>query len=191
MTGRFEADPGPFLRPYAMTEGRTEPTGPDLAIEDLVGSAGAGEPPPWLSLEHRSIATACRETLSVAELAARVDLPLGVTRVLVGDLASQGMVTVHRAPSHTGGPNTASSGSRLWTTGSMLPGAGLPSRSGAPAPDREGDGRAQAGRVTGALRPGRPGRPAPWPAASAPPGPRWRCRRPGWPGGRGRAGGGR
>jgi hypothetical protein len=163
MTGRFEADPGPFLRPYAMTEGRTEPTGPDLAIEDLVGSAGPGEPPswlslehrsiatacretlsvaelaarvdlplgvtrvlvgdlaiedlvgsagpgeppPWLSLEHRSIATACRETLSVAELAARVDLPLGVTRVLVGDLASQGMVTVHRAPSHTGGPNVA------------------------------------------------------------------------------------
>src|SRR5215211_822116 len=77
MTGRFEADPGPFLRPYAMTEGRTEPTGPDLAIEDLVGSAGPGEPPSWLSLEHRSIATACRETLSVAELAARVDLPWG------------------------------------------------------------------------------------------------------------------
>jgi Protein of unknown function (DUF742) len=43
----------------------------------------------------------------VAELAARVDLPLGVTRVLVGDLAASGVVTVHRAPSHTGGPNVA------------------------------------------------------------------------------------
>jgi hypothetical protein len=108
MTGRFEADPGPFLRPYAMTEGRTEPTGADLAIEDLVDAASrAADPPPWLSLEHRSIALACRETLSVAELAARVDLPLGVTRVLVGDLAEQGMVTVHRAPSHAGGPNVA------------------------------------------------------------------------------------
>ena len=108
MTGRYEADPGPFLRPYAMTEGRTEPTGADLAIEDLVAlPGGSGEPPPWLSLEHRSIALACRETMSVAELAARVDLPLGVTRVLVGDLASQGMVTVHRAPSHAGPPNVA------------------------------------------------------------------------------------
>jgi hypothetical protein len=108
MTGPFEADPGPFLRPYAMTEGRTEPTGADLAIEDLVAlPGGSGEPPPWLSFEHRSIARACRETMSVAELAARVDLPLGVTRVLVGDLANQGMVTVHRAPSHTGGPNVA------------------------------------------------------------------------------------
>jgi Protein of unknown function (DUF742) len=108
MTGRDEADPGPFLRPYAMTEGRTEPSGPDLAIEDLVGgTAVAADPPPWLSFEHRSIALACREILSVAELAARVDLPLGVTRVLVGDLAAQGMVTVHRAPSHAGGPNVA------------------------------------------------------------------------------------
>ena len=108
MTGRFEADPGPFLRPYAMTEGRTEPSRAELAIEDLVGgTAVAADPPPWLSLEHRSIALACRETMSVAELAARVDLPLGVTRVLVGDLVDQGMVTVHRAPSHAGGPNVA------------------------------------------------------------------------------------
>jgi hypothetical protein len=106
MTGRSGADPGPFLRPYAMTEGRTEPTGPDLAVEDLV-AAGAANPPSWLSLEHRTIAVAARETLSVAELAARVDLPLGVTRVLVGDLATQGMVTVHRAPSHAGGPDVA------------------------------------------------------------------------------------
>ena len=107
MTGRYEADPGPFLRPYAMTEGRTEPTVPDLAIEDLIGATTAAEPPAWLSLEHRSIAQACRETLSVAEVAARVDLPLGVTRVLVGDLVGYGMVTVHPAPSHTGGPNVA------------------------------------------------------------------------------------
>ena len=36
MTGRFEADPGPFLRPYALTEGRTEPTahGYLLEVED-------------------------------------------------------------------------------------------------------------------------------------------------------------
>jgi hypothetical protein len=105
MTGGFQGDPGPFLRPYALTEGRTEPTGADLAVEDLVGVAA--DPPPWLGLEHRSIALACRETLSVAELAARVDLPLGVTRVLVGDLAAQGVVRVHRGPSHTGGPNLA------------------------------------------------------------------------------------
>ena len=104
MTGPFEADPGPFLRPFAMTEGRTEPTGHDLAIEDVVGAAA--DPPGWLSLEHRSIALACHETLSVADLAARVDLPLGVTRVLVGDLATHGVVSAS-APSAPGGPNVA------------------------------------------------------------------------------------
>jgi Protein of unknown function (DUF742) len=107
MTGPLDADPGPFLRPYAMTDGRTEPTGTDLAIEDLIAAATSADPPAWCSLEHRSIALACQETLSVAELAARVDLPLGVTRVLVGDLASHGVVTVHRAPSHAGGPDLA------------------------------------------------------------------------------------
>src|ERR671918_93280 len=106
MTGRFEADPGPFLRPYAMTEGRTEPTGADLAIEDLVGPA-AGPPPSWLSFAHQALAVACRATLSVAELSARVALPLGVPRVRVGGLADQGVVTGHRAPSHTGGADLA------------------------------------------------------------------------------------
>ena len=105
MTGGFQGDPGPFLRPYAMTEGRTEPTGVDPAIEDLVGVAA--DPPGWLSLEHRSIALACRETLSVAELAARVDLPLGVTRVLVGDLADQGTIRVYGTGHGPGGPDRA------------------------------------------------------------------------------------
>ena len=108
MTGRPDADPGPFLRPYAMTEGRTEPTGTDLAVEDLIRAASAGlDPPSWLSLEHRSIALACRAARCGAEVAAPVDHPLGVTRVLVGDLATQGVVIVHRAPSHAGGPNVA------------------------------------------------------------------------------------
>ena len=41
------------------------------------------------------------------------------------------------------------------------------------------------------LRPGRPGRTAPGRPACGQPGPRWRWRRPGRPGGRGRGGGGR
>jgi hypothetical protein len=108
MTGGAAPDPGPLIRPYALTDGRTEPSGADLAVEDLVGAApSAGSPPPWLSLEHLTIVRVSRELLSVAELAARLDLPLGVARVLVGDLAQQGMVVVHRAPSHAGAPGVA------------------------------------------------------------------------------------
>jgi uncharacterized membrane protein len=38
----------------------------------------------------------------VAELAAHVGVPLGVARVLVGDLASAGAVAVHSGPGASG-----------------------------------------------------------------------------------------
>ena len=95
------------VRPYAMTGGRTRPAHTDLEIEALVSTTSLGERSPKLTVEQRAIAALCRDILSIAEISARLDLPLGVTRVLVGDLASQGMVTVHRAPSHAGGPNVA------------------------------------------------------------------------------------
>ena len=45
---------------------------------------------------QRAIATLCRDILSIAEISARLDLPLGVTRVLVGDMADGGLVVLHR-----------------------------------------------------------------------------------------------
>jgi hypothetical protein len=50
-----------------------------------------------LSPEHVDIVELCRDTpQSVAELAAELDLPIGVVRVLVGDLADQEYVHVSR-----------------------------------------------------------------------------------------------
>ncbi len=46
--------------------------------------------------EPHSIALLCREPLSIAEIAAHMKLPLGVVRVLVADMAHQGMVEIHR-----------------------------------------------------------------------------------------------
>ena len=42
--------------------------------------------------------------LSVAELSAHLHLPLGVVRVLVGDLADEGRVVVHRPSATTANP---------------------------------------------------------------------------------------
>jgi hypothetical protein len=99
-------DPGPLVRPYALTEGRTEPSRGDLALEDLVVAIpDAAAPRPGLSFEHRSIAQLCQQFHSVAEIAGRLDLPLGVARILVADLVNDGLVLIHRAPSHTGGPD--------------------------------------------------------------------------------------
>ncbi|HEU0212813.1 MAG TPA: DUF742 domain-containing protein, partial [Jiangellaceae bacterium] len=49
-----------------------------------------------LGREQRSIAALCREVVSVAEIAGRLDLLLGVTRVIVGDMALQGVVVLYR-----------------------------------------------------------------------------------------------
>jgi len=80
------------VRPYVRTGGRTRPA-VDLAIEALVSTApGAPEPP---GADHRAIAALCASPRSVAEIAALLEIPLGVARVLVGDLAQDGAVVVH------------------------------------------------------------------------------------------------
>ena len=87
------------VRPYAMTGGRTRPAHTDLEIEALVSTTSTGERTPKLTVEQRAIAALCRDILSIAEISARLDLPLGVTRVLVGDMADEQLVIVHR-PAH-------------------------------------------------------------------------------------------
>jgi hypothetical protein len=88
--------PGRLVRPYTVTGGRTRPTYADLELETLVSTTSLGETSPNLSLEWRSIALLCRDILSIAEISARLDLPLGVARVLVGDMAESGLVQVYR-----------------------------------------------------------------------------------------------
>lgn len=55
------------------------------------------EPDPGLYLvpEHRQMLAAAREPISVAELAGRLNLALGVVRVLLGDLLSEGLIAMH------------------------------------------------------------------------------------------------
>ena len=79
-----------------MTGGRTRPAHTELEIEALVSTTSLGERSPKLTVEQRAIAALCRDILSIAEISARLDLPLGVTRVLVGDMADGGLVMVHR-----------------------------------------------------------------------------------------------
>ena len=66
-----------------------------------------GERSPKLTVEQRAIIALCRDLLSVAEVSARLDLPLGVTRVLIGDMASEGLVIVHRPTSVGDRPDLA------------------------------------------------------------------------------------
>src|SRR5215216_7332641 len=89
------------VRPYAMTGGRTRPTHDDLEIETLVSTTSTREQTPKLTVEQRAIAALCHDLLSIAEVSAQLHLPLGVIRVLVGDMADEHLVIVYR-PAHAG-----------------------------------------------------------------------------------------
>jgi hypothetical protein len=90
------------VRPYTWTRGRTK-SGFDLAIETLVSTSPRGRAQvATLQLEHRAVAELCEQTRSVAEVAALLSLPLGVARVVLGDMAGLGVVTVHQTASSAG-----------------------------------------------------------------------------------------
>jgi hypothetical protein len=94
-----------LARPYALTGGRTEPTDADLAIEALVEMTWEGyDALATLTFEKRDIIALAHDTLSVAEVAAHLGVPIGVARVLVSDLVDDGFVVVHPPPDQaTGG----------------------------------------------------------------------------------------
>ncbi|MEU3458786.1 DUF742 domain-containing protein [Streptomyces sp. NPDC006733] len=92
---------GPVVRPYAMTRGRTSHAAEGrldliaLVMTEPDGEDGAAEGDPTLSPEHLDIIDRCQSmATSVAELAADLDLPVGVVRVLVGDLLDAELVHV-------------------------------------------------------------------------------------------------
>ena len=94
-----------MVRPYAWTRGRTKST-VDFQIETMVSTSEHGENIEALTqTEHRSIAELCAEPRSVAEVATLLSVPLGVAKVLLGDMANLGLVIVHKTA--TGGANKA------------------------------------------------------------------------------------
>lgn len=84
------------VRPYSLTAGRTY-SSVALALETPVEVLDTSmTPPSWPTSDPRSrILEMCTQRTSVAEISARLALPLGVTRVLVGDLVKQGYLRAH------------------------------------------------------------------------------------------------
>jgi hypothetical protein len=105
------------VRPYALTRGRTRAGRGDLPLEALVrGVAGATDTTSTPE-RRRIIELSTASILSVAELSAHLSLPLGVIRVLVGDLADEGLIVVH-----TGSPSAAPAATNLKVLESVLNG---------------------------------------------------------------------
>lgn len=94
-----------MVRPYAWTRGRTRSTF-ELRVETMVSTSDrAADANAFAESEHRAIGALCKEPRSVAEVATLFGAPLGVAKVLLGDMAQLGLVTVHKTA--TGGANKA------------------------------------------------------------------------------------
>jgi hypothetical protein len=95
----------PLLRPYAVTRGRTVNTGHELDMLTLVVIADYAPRLRRTEPEYTEIMRMCRVPQSVAEVSASLQLPLAVTKILVGDLIGEGYLNF-RAPIQTDmGPN--------------------------------------------------------------------------------------
>jgi hypothetical protein len=89
-------DEAAMVRPYAWTRGRTK-ANYDLKLETLISTTDLGQDETLLQqLEHREVSSLCRYPLSVAEVAAKLSIPLGVARVILSDMAELGLISIHR-----------------------------------------------------------------------------------------------
>lgn len=92
----LDAAAGPVVRPYALTQGRTRPTGEAF---DLVATVTAttflAAEPGGLGPEHLSVLRLAHAPTTVVDIASDVDLPLGVVRILLSDLREAGLVAIH------------------------------------------------------------------------------------------------
>lgn len=100
----WEPEPGPeagsltpapsLVRPYTLTAGRTE-SRVHLPMEAPIQTLESSDAPRWPAGDVRGqILAMCVDRPSVAEIAARLSVPLGVARVLIGDLVTQGCLRV-------------------------------------------------------------------------------------------------
>ncbi|MGW0789484.1 DUF742 domain-containing protein [Streptomyces sp. NPDC002911] len=106
--------PASFVRAYAWTGGRTS-SRHHFEVETLVTAADSSGVPGAAAQWDRTVLDLCREPRSVAEVAALVAVPLGVVKVLLGDMADRGMIVVHEAATDAGDAPTQALMERVLT----------------------------------------------------------------------------
>jgi hypothetical protein len=94
----LDAQAGPVVRPYTLTQGRTRHAGEALDLVSTVRATNSPlSDPSMLGPEHLSVLQLVQRPTTVVDIASDVNLPLGVVRILLGDLREMGLITV-RAP---------------------------------------------------------------------------------------------
>lgn len=94
------ADEDSLVRAFTLTGGRTRNDDVHVAVQSVVcQSARSLAAPPVLAPVETEIWRVAEHRLSAAEISARLELPVGVVRVLVGDLVTAGLLDLGRTVS--------------------------------------------------------------------------------------------
>ena len=88
------------VRPFVMTGGRTRAKRKDLRVETLV-QARIVDITASVPTEQRALLTRSADPVSVAELAADLDLVVGVASILINDMLDAGLVDVFESDPDT------------------------------------------------------------------------------------------
>jgi hypothetical protein len=83
-----------FVRPFIMTGGRTRAARRDLRVETMLQSK-VDTIPMGMPSEQEQLLRICVEPQSVAEVAAKLGLVVGVVTVIAGDLIADEYLAVH------------------------------------------------------------------------------------------------
>jgi hypothetical protein len=91
----LDAEAGPVVRPYALTQGRTRHAGESFdLVATVIATRAAVADLGSLAPEHISVLHLARAPTTVADIASDVDLPLGVVRIILADLRELGLVAI-------------------------------------------------------------------------------------------------
>ena len=90
----LDAEAGPVVRPYALTQGRTRHAGESFDLVATVMATRILADPGSLAPEHISVLQLARVPTTVADIASDVDLPLGVVRIILAALRELGLIVI-------------------------------------------------------------------------------------------------
>src|ERR1043166_8966458 len=91
----LDAEAGPVVRPYALTQGRTRHTGESFdLVATVMATQAALTDPGSLAPEPMSVLQLARAPTTVADIASHVDLPLGVVRIILAGLRELDLIMI-------------------------------------------------------------------------------------------------
>ncbi len=102
----YDDEAGPLVRLFAVTAGRAKGAGEEFDLMATVQANPGSRTGPLLSPEQQTLLDLCRlQPQTVADIASESNLPVGVVRVLLGDLLAAGQIRVDRPAPPSKVPN--------------------------------------------------------------------------------------